>query len=235
MTERREFLKQIAASGMVLAAAAADPFVAAAQAVNPPAPSTGETPTVQAQAVQWDDSWATTLAGVKYKAVIDGPEIEEGALFWGAAAWLDGCKQALGAADGEALAAVVIRHSAIPLAYGDAIWAKYQVGKKLKIKDPVTNKPALRNPFLSIPDGHPEMAWMASATITALGARGVTFPCCNRATRFFASQIAGWSKQDRNVVYEELKANLVPGARLQPTGLYATMRAQQVGAAFMRM
>jgi hypothetical protein len=35
-------------------------------------------------------------------------------------------------------------------------------------------------------------------------------------------------------IYEELKANLVPGLILQPNGIYATMRAQEAGCAFMR-
>ena len=238
MTERREFLARIAASGVVLAAAAADPFIAAAQAVAAPAsPATaGGTPAVQgqAQAMVWDDTWATTLAAAKYRAVIDGPEIGEGDLFWHAYAFMDGCKKVLGAAEGEVNVAVVIRHAAIALAYNDAIWSKYELGKKLKVKDPITDKKAIRNPFLMLPDGHPDMAWMANVTITGLGAKGVTFPCCNQATRFLASQISKWSHQDKTAVYEELKANLVPGARLQPTGLYATMRAQQTGAAFMR-
>ncbi|MEO6067664.1 MAG: twin-arginine translocation signal domain-containing protein [Gemmatimonadota bacterium] len=228
MTERREFLARVAAGGAALAAAAIDPLVAAAQV------AATSTTSVQVQTTTWDDTWATALGAGKYKAVIDAPEVEEGGMFWYARAFIDGCKQALGAAPGETQVAVVIRHAAIPLAYGDAIWAKYQLGKKLKITDPVTNKKAIRNPYLSLPDGHPDMAWMAPMTILALGAEGVSFPCCNRATRFLASQIAGWTKQDRNTVYEELKANLVPGARLQPTGLYATMRAQQLGAAFMR-
>lgn len=225
MTERREFLKKVAASGAILAVSAADPVLAAAQAAV--------TPTQQPQATQWDDSWATTLGNAKYKAVVDFPEIGEGDGFYYAHAFLDGCKTALGAADGETQVAVVIRHAAIALAYGDAIWTKYDLGKRLKVKDPVTNKKAERNPYLLIPDGHPDMAAMAPMTITGLGPRGVSFPCCNRATRYLASQIAGWAKVDRNAVYDELKQNLVPGARLQPTGVYATMRAQQVGAAFM--
>ena len=233
MTERREFLKKLAAGGAVLAAAASDPLIAAAQAVA--APSTGGSPVPpQQQAMAWDDTWATTLAAAKYKAVIDGPEIGEGDLFWQAYAFMDGCKKALGAADGDVNVAVVIRHAAIALAYNDTIWSKYELGKKLKVKDPITEKKATRNPFLMLPDGHPDMAWMANVTITGLGAKGVTFPCCNQATRFLAGQIAKWNHLDKAAVYEELKQNLVPGARLQPTGLYATMRAQQTGAAFMR-
>lgn len=238
MTERREFLARVAASGVVLAAAAADPFIAAAQAVATPTPPavTGGTPVLpgQAQAMQWDDTWATTLGNAKYKAVIDSPEIGEGDMFWNAYAFLDGCKKVLGAADGDVNVAVVIRHAAIACAYNDAIWSKYELGKKLKVKDPITEKKATRNPFLTLPDGHPDMAWMANITITGLAAKGFTFPCCNQATHFLANQIAKWTHQEKTAVYEELKANLVVNARLQPTGLYATMRAQQVGAAFMR-
>jgi hypothetical protein len=233
VTRRREFFKKVAASGAAFAAISMDPFVAAAQATAGQAPPQ-QAPPQQGQVTAWDDTWATALANAKYKAVIDGPEVDDGTMFWYAAAWLDGCKQALNAADGEAQAAIVIRHSAISLAYGDAIWSKYELGKRLKIKDPATNRWALRNPYLSVPEGNTEVAWMANLTLTALNGRGVSFPCCNRATRFLSSQIAGWSSQERNVVYEELKANLVPGARLQPTGIYAVLRAQQVGAAFLR-
>jgi hypothetical protein len=232
VTKRREFLTRVAAGGAVLAAAAVDPLVAAAQAAAAPTPAAPASP--QAQGMQWDDTWATTLAAGKYKAVIDAPEMGEGDFFWHAHAFIDGCKKVLGAQDGEAAVAVVIRHGAIAAAYNDTIWTKYDLGKRLKVKDPVTNKHAKRNPFLLAPEGNPNFVWMAMVSITNLGTRNVTFPCCNQATRFLSSQIAGWSKQERNVVYEELKQNLVPGARLQPTGLYATMRAQQVGAAFMR-
>jgi intracellular sulfur oxidation DsrE/DsrF family protein len=233
VTRRREFFKKVAASGAAFAAISMDPFVAAAQAGAGEAPPQ-QAPPQQGQVTAWDDTWATALANAKYKAVIDGPEVEDGTMFWYAAAWLDGCKQALNAADGEAQAAIVIRHAAISLAYGDAIWSKYELGKRLKIKDPATTRWAVRNPYLSVPEGNTEIAWMTNLTLTALNGRGVSFPCCNRATRFLASQIAGWSSQERNVVYEELKANLVPGARLQPTGIYAVLRAQQVGAAFLR-
>lgn len=239
MTERRAFLKKMAAGGAVFAAAAADPMFAAAQAAAPGAAQAPQqqVPPQQApqpQATQWDDTWATQLAAAKYRAVIDSPEMGEGDFFWAASAFIDGCKAALGASDEEVGVAVVIRHAAIAAAYNDAIWAKYDLGKRLKVKDPATNKNAKRNPFLLVPEGVTNIEWMRPVTITALGAKGVTFPCCNRATRFLSSQIAGWSKQEREAVYTELKANLVPGARLQPTGLYATMRAQQVGAAFMR-
>ena len=35
-------------------------------------------------------------------------------------------------------------------------------------------------------------------------------------------------------IFEELKANLVPGMILQPNGVYAVLRAQEAGCAFMR-
>src|SRR6187431_2968582 len=110
---RRDFLTRITASGIVLASAAMDPLVAAAQVAATP---------TQGQATQWDDTWATALAAGKYKAVVDSPEIEEGGALWIAAAFLEGCKAALGAAPGEVQVAVVIRHAAICMAYNDTIW-----------------------------------------------------------------------------------------------------------------
>ena len=50
---RREFLTRLTASGLVLASAAIDPLVAAAQVAATPA---------QGQATPWDDTWATALA-----------------------------------------------------------------------------------------------------------------------------------------------------------------------------
>ena len=49
-----------------------------------------------------------------------------------------------------------------------------------------------------------------------------------------AAQIAETTKADSRAVYEELKANLVPGVILQPTGVYAVHRAQEAGCTFIR-
>jgi hypothetical protein len=41
-------------------------------------------------------------------------------------------------------------------------------------------------------------------------------------------------KLDQKTVYADLKANMVPGATLMPTGVFATLMAQDAGCAFMK-
>jgi hypothetical protein len=39
-------------------------------------------------------------------------------------------------------------------------------------------------------------------------------------------------KREQRAIYEELKANLIPGVILQPSGIYAVHRAQEAGCTF---
>ena len=153
-TPRREFLGQIAASAIVLAGAAcaAPMSVAQTSAATPkpvPAP-TGGANRAAAQ-TQWDDSWFGRLTA-KHKAVFDSPEIAEDAM--------------LGARTGDALhqrharrarrgpsdvqTVIVIRHHAIPFAFNDAMWEKYEIGKDQKIKGE-GEEWATKNPFAAAP------------------------------------------------------------------------------------
>jgi len=49
---------------------------------------------------------------------------------------------------------------------------------------------------------------------------------------FDANVIGDRTKTDWHTVYGELKANLVPGVILQPTGVYAVHRAQEAGCTY---
>ena len=57
---------------------------------------------------------------------------------------------------------------------------------------------------------------------------------CNAAFNAFAWETAQRVKGDRTAIYEEFKANLLPGVILQPNGVYATLRAQQAGCVYIR-
>ena len=56
-------------------------------------------------------------------------------------------RDALNAGDGDVQAVLIIRHAAIPMAFNDAMWAKYEIGKTRSIKD--GDDWATRNPFLN--------------------------------------------------------------------------------------
>ena len=233
-TRRREFLGQIAASAIVLAGAACTTPAVAGQATTAPAPTPAPTPPAPAAPVHWDDSWFGRLTS-KHKAVFDSPEIEDGAAVSHAAGYIHGMRVAIAAGENDVQTVVVMRHAGIPMVFNDTMWAKYELGKTLKVKDYPSEKWATRNPFLTAPPtekappaDRPQgtLAWLASHGHILLG--------CDLATRGYAAVIAERTKTSSHAVYEELKANLVPGVILQPTGVYAVHRAQEAGCTFIR-
>ena len=238
-TARREFLGQIAASAIVIAGTACAAPASAGQSTAPsPAPA-GNRASQAGQTTQWDDSWFGKLKA-KHKAVFDSPAFEDGIALAHASGYIRGMREAAGAGVDDVQVVVVMRHVAVPMTLNDAMWAKYEIGKEKKIKDYPSDKFATRNPFYDAapssgnssrpappPDRpQPGLAW--------LGAHGNILLGCDLAMRGFAFQMAEKTKTEQRVVYEEFKANLVPGVILQPTGVYAVLRAQEAGCAFFK-
>lgn len=176
----------------------------------------------------------------KHKAVFDSPQIEDGLVVFHAASYIGAMRDSVGAGPGDVQTVVVIRHSAIPMVLNDAMWAKYQMGKEAKVKDFTTKKWATRNPFLESPPSpnatqpakdasdlpRSSLAWLATHGHVLLG--------CDLATRGYAFTIADKVKGDGRAIYDELKANLIPGVILQPSGVYAAHRAQEAGCTYIR-
>jgi hypothetical protein len=227
-TPRREFLGQIAASAMVLAGAGcAAPATSATPAVTP-----AGTPPSGARSAQWDDSWFGRLTA-KHKAVFDSPDIEDGLALANASFFVSGMRDAAGAGEGDVQAVVVIRHHAIPMAFNDAMWQKYEIGKDKKIKAPRSDDWATSNPWINGGRAARDSSEPAG-TFAWLAAHGHILLACDRATRNYANTIARAYKLTQAAAYDELKANLVPGFILQPTGVYAAVRAQEAGCAYLR-
>jgi hypothetical protein len=245
-TPRREFLGQIAASALVLAGGAACASTSGGQAPAGAAPPSAAG--ASQSTTQWDDSWFARLTA-KHKAVFDSPQIEDGLVLANASGYIRGMRDALHAGDHDVQAVVVVRHAAIPMAFNDAMWKKYEIGKDKKIKAPRSEEWVTRNPYLtggtrgggggggaaagegagaSDATDRPQanFAWLASHGHILLG--------CDLATRNYSNVIARAFKLEQRNVYEELKANLIPGLILQPTGVYAALRAQEAGCAYIR-
>ncbi len=182
----------------------------------------------------WDTSWMARITA-KHKAVFDSPQINDGDALYMAAGYFAWVKDVFKTGDSDSSVVVVLRHAAVPMLYSDAMWAKYDFGAETKTTDPSTKKPAKRNVFYRKldRDGKPATGDDAAASIAALTSRGVIFLGCDRATRAFASQIAEKTKQQESAVYEELRQNLVPTATLMPTGIFATLLAQEAGCSKM--
>jgi hypothetical protein len=208
---------------------AAAPPNAAAEAPPAPAPTTP---------VHWDDSWFGRLTA-KHKAVFDSPQFDDGLVLSNAAGYIRGMRDAVGAGETDVQTVIVMRHIAVPMIFNDAMWAKYEIGKERQIKDSSTKTWALRNPFVgpapsSNQSARPSTNARPQANLQWLAANGHILLGCDLAARGFAGQIASKTKTDSRVIYEELKANLVPGVILQPTGVYAAHRAQEAGCSYIR-
>jgi len=184
--------------------------------------------------MKWDTSWMEKITA-KHKVVFDSPEISDGNALYMAAAYLGWVKDVFGTGDSDASVVVVLRHSAVPMLYNDAMWAKYDLGAETKTTDPKTKNPAKRNVFYQKldKDGKPATGDEASAAIAPLASRGAIFLGCDLATRRYASRLAEKTKQEERAVYEELRQNLVASATLMPTGIFATLLAQEAGCSKM--
>jgi len=239
-TPRREFLGQIAASAMVLAGACASPGAGPATTPSPAPGSPLPQPSGAEGAPLWDDSWFGRLTA-KHKAVFDSPQIEEGLVLANASGYISGMRDAAGAGEHDVQAVVVVRHGAIPMAFNDAMWQKYEIGKDKKIKAPRSDDWATRNPYVSggggrgrATDGTSSSADRPQANFAWLASHGHILLGCDLATHNYANVIARNFKLEQRSVYEELKSNLIPGIILQPTGVYAALRAQEAGCQYIR-
>jgi hypothetical protein len=230
---RRDFLAQLAAAGLASAGLTACAPAAGAAGLAP-APVPGG---------RYDDSWTAKVRAARHKAVFDGPEVQDGLPIFQAWLFRQGYREALGASEAQAaVPVVVVRHAGTVLAMDDALWAKYKLGEMRKINDPVTSKPAERNPVArpradaAKPEG--DMARIVAEngqpTIETLIAQGAVVLACNLALNQVIGGIARRTSQKVEDVRAEVHAGLVPGVILQPSGVYAVLRAQEAGCVYLR-
>jgi hypothetical protein len=170
--------------------------------------------------------------------VFDMAEFNDGEALDHAALWLEGLHAALGATPADAQAVIVIRHAAVPGAFNDSMWSKYEIGKLRKVKDESTGQWAVRNPFASEPPpkgdrpARPSSADRPGTDFGWFAQYGHILLACNVATLGMSSIIAKKVKGDQRAIYDELKSNLIPGVILQPSGIYGVHRAQEAGCTF---
>jgi intracellular sulfur oxidation DsrE/DsrF family protein len=242
LTQRRQFIGQLVGGAAAIAAGACTRAVPAQTVAPAQAPAGSAPPNATAAGTatahrSWDLSWTTRVASATtHKQVFDSPEIAEGTALHQARMFFVNYKDVYNSADADLGAVIVVRHIAIPMVLGDAVWAHYPfLGKKVtKLKDPTTNEWALRNPFLNAKkDDKYALIWPDGGLDTLIG-RGTIVLACNLALTGFASQIAKKTQQADDVVLKELTDGLVPGVTLVPSGIFGVIRAEQAGCAYIR-
>lgn len=153
--------------------------------------------------------------------VIDANQVADGYALDLALMFLDQYHEVYGTSDDQARAVIVMRQLGTSLALGDALWDRYAIGAEINMLDPATHQPARRNPFLK-------------GRLEALRARGTILLLCNIAAHNWVSSHAERSHRDVEAVWAEVKSGLAPGVILVPSGVFALIRAQNAGCAYMR-
>jgi hypothetical protein len=220
-TPRRDFLGWLGASTVL--AAAGSPLRATPRPATP-----GPALPVSSD---WDMSWVDRLKG-KHRAVFDSPAVSEGDALFRAVMWRNQNKEVYGTDPADMSAVIVIRHVAIPLAMNDAYWEKYRIGKDVKLKDPKTNKWTTVNPIRVTPPDTPPR-W-ADFSLERFMAQGGTVLACNLAFGEVVSRVRKEEKlKTRDEAVARAKEMLIPGIILQPSGVFAVLRAQEAGCSYI--
>jgi hypothetical protein len=221
---RRAFLGKVAGGAAVLAAGSMVPadLRAMAPTLRPHAPG------------DWDMSWVDRITG-EHRQVFDCPEINEATALHQMRVWLGGFNEVYHTTDADMHGVLVVRHKAIPMVVNDSIWARYKLGKLSESADPASGKPAERNPFLNAngAEGDKHTLLWPDGGVDTLMKRGQTVLACNMALRHMSGLAAEKAKVEAKEVYTEMRANLLPGVILMPSGIFAVTRAQEAGCRLM--
>jgi len=220
--DRREFITQVVTAAAVVAGAGCAAPLAAA--------SSGSV----SQGAPFDDSWTQRVSAAKRRAVLDAPDIADGLALVHATFYRQGYHDQFGLGENDVIPVVVFRHLSPVMAFNDALWSKYALGERSKVVDPATGKDALRNPFIRVGKDEKNPIVPPDASIEALLASGVVMLVCNKAAMRLAGQVAQKFGKTVEDVRAEFRAAVVPGILLQPSGVYAVLRAQDVGCAFLK-
>ena len=222
-TTRRDFLGKVAINAAVLGAMPLSLDFSSLSATAS-APQQGE---------KWDVTWVNRLTG-KHKAIFDVPEVESGYGVWRATIWQRQYQDVLGIAAKDLSAAVVLRHNGIVLAMQQAFWDKYGVGQAKNVLHPVTQQPTTKNPVLLSSSGGDVPAQFDPMALDKFMARGGVALACNLALQDCVELIKSKDGVNDADARKQAIAFMVPGVILQPSGVFAAIRAQEAGATYLR-
>ncbi|MGD8322666.1 MAG: twin-arginine translocation signal domain-containing protein [Gemmatimonadota bacterium] len=216
-THRRGFLGNIAAGAAALGLGSLVPRGLVAQP-RPAAPGPQD-----AQL----DAWLNKISGT-HKQVYDIPEPNDGMGFVFSRVFYM-TNQETGVPEGDVGVVVILRHSGMPFALTDAMWAKYKLGEMINFNDPKTQAPAVRNVFYHMA---PEDQMLPGISIDELMASGTLFGACHMAIKAVSMQLGQKMNMPAEDIANDMVANLIPGVQLVPSGVWAVNRAQERGCTY---
>lgn len=218
-TPRRDFLSWLGATSLL---AAAPLRSHASESGEPhPAPLDGK----------FDVTWPDRVEKAKFRAVFDSPELNDGGALFRAIVWTDQYNEMYGTPRADMAPVIVFRHLAIPLIMGDDYWKRFKIGKERKVTTPEGKKWAEANPIFDAP---PDSAGNAAKyTLRKFIADGGIVLACNFAFGMVVGRYQEEDKIDSITARQEALAHMVPGVILQPSGIFAVLRAQEAGCKYI--
>jgi hypothetical protein len=181
--------------------------------------------------VEPSNAWLSKLKG-KRRQFFDNPSVNGGIALVHVMNYYDTYNKAFGVKDADISAVLTFYGATTFYALNDAVWAKYKLGEFVDATDPVTGKPATTNPWRASPVilG----LTLPAASIESLSRRGATLILCNNALGIFAGLLAQKRGLETSAVYEDLKANILPGVDLVPGMVVAVEQAHRAGLSYHR-
>jgi intracellular sulfur oxidation DsrE/DsrF family protein len=137
--------------------------------------------------------------------------------------------------------------ASIPLAFNDAIWARYELGEYTGLKDAagkvytrnVFNRPTPKDLHLLMNAvGSPMIPALADAMpalgIESLQKMGTKFVLCANALGIWCLELEARGKGKAQDIDKELRTNLLPGVTIVPAMVIAIEKAQEAGIKYNR-
>ena len=223
-TNRREFIEHLGATAM-LGALPLTAMPAGLRSLAEFAPPATD---------DFDLTWTNKLKGKAHKAIFDCAEIESGYGVWRAGFW-EGQYQSTGLAKpGETATVLVLRHTAFTLALQQSLWDSHGIGAEDKVTHPITQQSTDRNPVLLSSARNELPAQFDALMLPNFIAKGGIVLACNVALQFFSAALAKKAGISEEEARKRAVAALVPGVLLQPSGVFACIRAQEAGCVYVR-
>lgn len=141
---------------------------------------------------------------------------------------------ATGTPEKENNVVVILRHNAIPYAFEDRLWTKYNFAEVFNVKGNDKKTPVTSNVFWKPPQGTYKIPGFGVVPIgiNELQDSGVQFVVCNAAMTVFSAAVAEGMKMKPEDVYKDWKSGILPGITPVPSGVWAVGRAQENKCAY---
>jgi len=178
----------------------------------------------------WDLSWLDQLKG-RHKQVFAVGSLPDQLPLHIVANYLDAHREVFGLAYPDINTVVGIARRGFPINAQDALWTKYELGRRWQVKDPATGEWARRNIYWDAMPAPPGKV----VGVKPLQARGTIFWQCNNALNNIVRDLSADTGQPADALRAELIAGFNPGVRLIPAHTMLLGLAQEHGCTYEQL